>query len=49
MKIKSLEAVELYKMGEVEFVDIQFRQEQALWSFPFMKKIPFNELYDRLN
>lgn len=38
MKIKSLEAVELYKMGEVEFVDIRFREEQAVWSFPFMKK-----------
>lgn len=49
MKIKSLEAVELYKMGEVEFVDIRFREEQAVWSFPFMKKIPLNELPDRLN
>ena len=49
MKIKSLEAVELYKMGEVEFVDIRFREEQAIWSFPFMKKIPLNELPDRLN
>ena len=44
MKIKSLEAVELYKMGEVEFVDIRFKEEQAVWSFPFMKKIPLNEL-----
>lgn len=49
MKIKSLEAVELYKMGEVEFVDIRFEEEQAIWSFPFMKKIPLNELPDRLN
>lgn len=49
MKIKSLEAVELYKMGEVEFVDIRFREEQAIWSFPFMKKIPLNELPNRLN
>ena len=49
MKIKSLEAVELYKMGEVEFVDIRFREEQAVWSFPFMKQIPLNELPDRLN
>ncbi len=49
MKIKSLEAVELYKMGEVEFVDIRFREEQAVWNFPFMKKIPLNELPDRLN
>lgn len=48
MKIKSLEAVELYKMGEVEFVDIRFREEQTVWSFPFMKKIPLNELPDRL-
>ena len=48
MKIKSLEAVELYKMGEVEFVDIRFKEEQAVWSFPFMKKIPLNELPDRL-
>jgi len=49
MKIKSLEAVELYKMGEVEFVDIRFKEEQAIWSFPFMKKIPLNELPDRLD
>ncbi len=49
MKIKSLEAVELFKMGEVEFVDIRFREEQAVWSFPFMKKIPLNELPNRLN
>lgn len=49
MKIKSLEAIELYKMGEVEFVDIRFREEQAVWSFPFMKKIPLNELPDRLD
>jgi len=49
MKIKSLEAVELYKMGEVEFVDIRFKEEQAVWSFPFMKKIPLNELPDRLD
>ena len=49
MKIKSLEAVELYKMGEVEFVDIRFKEEQAIWSFPFMKKIPLNELPNRLN
>lgn len=48
MKIKSLEAVELYKMGEVEFVDIRFKEEQAVWSFPFMKKIPLNELPSRL-
>ena len=49
MKIKSLEAVELYKMGEVEFVDIRFKEEQSVWSFPFMKKIPLNELPNRLN
>jgi rhodanese-related sulfurtransferase len=49
MKIKSLEAVELYKMGEVEFVDIRFREEQAVWGFAFMKKIPLNELPNRLN
>ena len=49
MKIKSLEAIELYKMGEVEFVDIRFKEEQAVWSFPFMKKIPLNELPNRLD
>lgn len=49
MKIKSLEAVELYKMGEVEFVDIRFKEEQAIWSFPFMKQIPLNELPERIN
>ncbi|MDD5160771.1 MAG: rhodanese-like domain-containing protein [Sulfuricurvum sp.] len=49
MKIKSLEAIELYKMGEVEFVDIRFKEEQSSWGFPFMKQIPLNELPDRLN
>lgn len=48
MKIKSPEAVELYKIGEVEFVDIRFKEEQSVWNFPFMKKIPLNELPDRL-
>ncbi|MDD2368971.1 MAG: rhodanese-like domain-containing protein [Sulfuricurvum sp.] len=49
MKIKSLEAIELYKMGEVEFVDIRFKEEQSTWGFPFMKQIPLNELPSRLN
>ncbi|MDD5160824.1 MAG: rhodanese-like domain-containing protein [Sulfuricurvum sp.] len=49
MKIKSLEAVELYKMGEVEFVDIRFKEEQSTWGFSFMKHIPLNELPNRLN
>jgi rhodanese-related sulfurtransferase len=49
MKIQSLEAVELYKVGEVEFVDIRFKEEQAIWGFPFMKRIPLNELPNRLN
>lgn len=49
MKIKSLEAIELYKMGEVEFVDIRFKEEQSSWGFPFMKQIPLNELPNRLN
>jgi rhodanese-related sulfurtransferase len=48
MKIKSAEALELYKKGEVEFIDIRFREEQASWNFPFMKKIPLNELPNRL-
>lgn len=49
MKIQSAEAIDLYKMGEIEFVDIRFKEEQAAWGFPFMKKIPLNELPNRLN
>lgn len=48
MKIKSAEAMKLYVSGEAVFVDIRFREEHALWNFPFMKSIPLNELPARL-
>ena len=49
MKIKSYEALELYKAGKAVFVDIRFKEEYAAWNFPFMKNIPLNELLNRLS
>jgi rhodanese-related sulfurtransferase len=48
MKIKSYEALELYKAGKAVFLDIRFREEYAAWNFPFMKSIPLNELPKRI-
>lgn len=48
MKIKSYEALELYKAGKAVFLDILFREEYAAWNFPFMKNIPLNELPKKL-
>jgi rhodanese-related sulfurtransferase len=48
MKIKSAEAMELYASGEAVFIDIRFKEENALWNFPFMKSIPLNELPARI-
>jgi rhodanese-related sulfurtransferase len=48
MKIKSYEALELYKAGKAVFVDIRFKEEFAVWNFPFMKSVPLNELPNRL-
>jgi rhodanese-related sulfurtransferase len=49
MKIKSHEALELYKAGKAEFVDIRFKEEYAVWNFPFIKSIPLNELPKRIS
>jgi rhodanese-related sulfurtransferase len=49
MKIKSYEALELYKAGKAIFVDIRFKEEYAIWNFPFMKSVPLNELPNRLD
>ena len=49
MKIKSYEALELYKAGKAEFLDIRFKEEYSVWNFPFMKNIPLNELPNRIN
>lgn len=48
MKIKSYEALELYKNRKAIFLDIRFKEEYTLWNFPFMKNIPLNELPKRL-
>lgn len=48
MKIKSHEALELYKAGKAVFVDIRFKEEYVAWNFPFMKSIPLNELPKRI-
>jgi rhodanese-related sulfurtransferase len=48
MKIKSAEAMALYASGKAVFVDVRFKEEQALWNFPFMHSIPLNELPSRI-
>lgn len=48
MKIKNAEAMKLYASGEAVFIDIRFKEENALWNFPFMKSIPLNELPSRI-
>ncbi len=48
MKIGIQEMLNLYKRGQVQIVDIRFREEHQVYSFGFIKNIPINELPDRL-
>ena len=48
MKIGIPEMLHLYKQGQVQIIDIRFREEHQVYSFGFMKHIPINELPDRL-
>jgi len=48
MKIGIPEMLHLYKQGQVQIIDIRFREEHQAYSFSFMKHIPLNELPDRL-
>jgi len=48
MKIGITEMLDLYRQGKAQIVDIRFPAEQRAWSFGFIKRIPLNELPDRL-
>lgn len=48
MKIGIPEMLNLYKQGQVQIIDIRFREEQHVYSFGFIKQIPLNELPGRL-
>ena len=48
MKIGIQEMLHLYKQGQVQIIDIRFREEHQVYSFGFIKHIPLNELPDRL-
>lgn len=48
MKIGIDEMMHLYKQGQVQIIDIRFREEYQAYNFGFMKHIPLNELPDRL-
>ncbi len=49
MKIQILELLELLKKGEVQFIDVRFKEEFELWHFSFSKNIPLNEMPERYN
>ena len=49
MKIDIHRLLRLLEKDEVQVVDIRFSEEAKAWGFDFMKKIPLNELPDRLN
>ncbi|WP_372840868.1 rhodanese-like domain-containing protein [Phaeovulum sp.] len=48
MKIGLEETLELYAKGEIQLIDIRFREEHAAWSVAVGQHIPLNELPDRL-
>jgi rhodanese-related sulfurtransferase len=48
MKIGITEMLHLYKQGQVQIIDIRFREEYQAWRFGFIKSIPLNELPNRL-
>lgn len=49
MKATSRDVIQWLLEGKAVLVDIRFKEEQALWSFDFAKKIPLPELPARLN
>ncbi|MCA1765329.1 MAG: rhodanese-like domain-containing protein, partial [Desulfobulbaceae bacterium] len=49
MKVNSKELVELLKKGEVQLIDIRFKEEAAAWRMGFSKNIPLPELPARLD
>jgi len=49
MKIKKDELLQLYAKGEIEVIDIRFKEEYEAWHIGFIKNIPLDELPDRLD
>ncbi len=49
MKIALDEVLDLYAKGEIQLIDIRFREEHAAWSVGIGQHIPLNELPDRLD
>lgn len=49
MKIGIPQLLQLYQQGEVQILDVRFREEHRAYSFSFIKNIPLNELPDRLS
>ena len=48
-KIETDEFLELFNKKEAILLDVRYPIETNLWSFSFAKKIPYNELPDRLD
>jgi len=48
MKIQIPELLNLLKSGDVQFIDVRFREEFELWHFSFSKNMPLNELPSRI-
>ena len=49
MKIGVAGLIYLLERGEVQVVDIRFTEEAEAWGFDFIKKIPLNELPERMD
>ena len=49
MKIGLDELLDRYPKGEIQLIDIRFREEHAAWSVGIGQHIPLNELPDRLD
>ncbi|MBD3765789.1 MAG: rhodanese-like domain-containing protein [Rhodobacterales bacterium] len=49
MKIGLEETLELYAKGDIQLIDIRFREEHAAWTVAIGQHIPLNELPDRLD
>ena len=49
MKITSEEVIEKLPEGNMQLIDIRFKEEYAMWHTGIAKNIPLNELPDRLD
>jgi rhodanese-related sulfurtransferase len=49
MKINSEQLIEMLPEGNVQVIDIRFKEEYEMWHSGIAKNIPINELPDRLD